>query len=633
MTDLRTPEQAGNSQVIGDEELVAADDRIIGRAFVWSLVVFIVIGAAVGGMALMLSVPMKKQVRVMQPLVSAKSLEHPAASPPLIPFKDITTESGIDFSRENGAAGEKLLPETMGGGCAFLDYDNDENQDILLINGSAWDFLNGPAQTATAPASPSASIPALYRNDGEGHFTNVTSACGLNMTLQGMGVAVGDYDNDGDPDVYITAVGANMLMRNDHGKFVDVTKAAGVAGDGKQWSTSAGFVDYDNDGKLDLFVCRYVKWSREIDFAVNYQLTGIGRAFGPPTNFQGANCALYHNNGDGTFSDASQAAGIEIKNSATGQPMGKALGVAFVNVDRDGRIDIIVANDTVQKFLFHNKGHGEFEEIGATAGVAFDRNGASTGAMGIDSAHYRNDQSLGIAIGNFANEMTSLYVSQGSPMQFADEAITEGIGAPSRLLLKFGVFFFDADLDGRLDLLECNGHLEEQINLVQSSQHYQQPAQLFWNAGPDQKACFAEVPASQVGDLSQPLVGRGAAYADIDHDGDLDVLLMQPRGRPMLLRNDQSLHHHWLRVKLVGNGTTCNRDAIGAWIELKAGDTAQRRQVMPTRSYLSQVELPVTFGIGTLTTIDSLTIEWPDGKKQDVSGALIDSEIVVREDG
>lgn len=622
MTDLRTPEEIDPDGMIREDELVPADDSIIGRAFLWSMLVFVVIGVAIGGV--MWSLGRKPVVEAIKPatFVPPKSIDAPNASLPAIPFVDITEETGIDFIRDNGATGDKLLPETMGGGCAFLDYDNDGDQDLILINAKTWD--HSPNRLAASPP-----VALLYRNGGRGHFTNVSSAAGLNLSAYGMGVVVGDYDNDGDPDIFITTVGRNHLLQNNDGVFWDVTDTAGVGGDEHQWFTSAGFCDYDRDGDLDLFVCNYVKWSRAIDFAVNYQLTGIGRAYGPPTNFEGTNNILYRNNGDGTFSDVSAAAGMQVKNPATGAPMGKALGVVFVDPDDDGFLDILVANDTVQKFFFHNQRDGTFKEIGATIGVAFDRNGAATGAMGVDEAHHRNDAALALAIGNFANEMTSLYVTQGDPMRYADEAITEGIGAPSRLMLTFGVFFFDADLDGRLDFLQCNGHIEDQINIVQPSQHYEQPGQLFWNAGPSQKSCFAELPRESVGDLSRPIVGRGAAYADIDGDGDLDVLLTQPRGKPMLLRNDQANSHHWLRIKLIGNGTTTNRDAIGAKIELTANGITQRRTVSPTRSYLSQVELPVTFGLGDAAKVDVLKITWPDGTVQNGETKEVDRLLTI----
>jgi hypothetical protein len=403
-----------------------------------------------------------------------------------------------------------------------------------------------------------------------------------------------------------------------------------VAGSPTEWSTSAAFPDFDNDGDLDLFVCNYVQWSKQIDFEADYRLVGIGRAYGPPWNFPGTFPYLYRNDGQGRFTDVSASSGVQVKNPATGVPMAKSLGVAPVDIDGDGWIDLVVANDTVQNFVFGNQGNGTFKEIGARAGIAFDSFGQTRGAMGIDAARFRNDQALGIAIGNFANEMNALYVSQRDALVFADEAITEGVGPASRLLLKFGLFFFDFDLDGRLDVLTANGHLEEEIGKVQQSQTYRQPAQLFWNRGPGRGAGFVPVPPEKCGaDLHKPIVGRGSAYADIDNDGDLDVVLTQIAGPPLLLRNDQTLGHHWLRLKLVGAKN--NRDAIGAWIKVRAGNHTLPRQVMPTKGYLSQSELPVTIGLGKATRVDSLEILWPDGSAQRVDTPRLDALTIIQQ--
>jgi hypothetical protein len=442
--------------------------------------------------------------------------------------------------------------------------------------------------------------------------------------MYGMGVAVGDYDNDGRVDVFVTAVGKNRLFHNEGaGKFRDVTESAGVGGVEDQWSTSAGWFDYDNDGDLDLFVCNYVDWSREKDAGQNFQLTGGGRAYGRPQNFEGAFPYLYRNDGDGRFADASREAGIEVRNPNTDVPMAKSLGVVFEDVDQDGWIDVIVANDTVQNFLFHNEGNGKFREIGAFTGIAFDMNGNARGAMGIDAARFRDDDSLGVAIANFANEMTALYVTYGNLMQFMDEAISTGIGPSSRLELKFGLFFWDFDLDGRLDVFTANGHLEDEINRVQPSQHYAQSPHLFWNCGASRNTEFLPVSAEYCGeDLMKPIVGRGATYADVDGDGDLDVLVTGIAERPRLLRNDQSQEHHWLRLKLTG--ARCNRDAIGAIVDVQLKDRVLHRQVSPTRSYLSQVELPVTFGLGRESKVLRVTIRWPDGTKQDVDIKEVD---------
>jgi hypothetical protein len=606
-----------------DADTEERDDAMIGTALRWSLAVFSLLAIVGGTVAFVLNRPVPPPPVKETKLATVEVREASKVEIPRVPFTDVTASAGIHFRHENGARGKKLLPETMGGGCAFFDFDEDGDQDLLLVNGQQWPW------DKDASAAASSTTLALYRNDGTGQFEDVTKDSGLDISLYGMGAAVGDYDRDGRVDIFISAVGTNRLFHNEgEGQFRDVTDATGIGGAADEWSSSCGWLDYDSDGDLDLFVCNYVKWSREFDESQGFQLTGGGRAYGRPQNFEGTFPYLYRNEGEGKFTEVAEAAGLRVRNRATNVPLAKSLGVTFADFDEDGRIDIIVANDTVQNLLFHNQGDGKFAEVGAVAGVAFDMSGNARGAMGIDAARFRDNDAIGIAIGNFANEMTALYVSHGDQMQFMDEAISTGLGPNTRLELTFGVFYFDYDLDGRLDLFAANGHLEEDINRVQPSQHYAQPPQLFWNCGREQDTEFLPVPADNCGkDFVQPMVGRGSAYADIDGDGDLDLVVMGSGQSPRLLRNDQQLGHHWLRFKL--KGTSSNPDAIGAWLEVHAGTNVYKRQVMPTRSYLSQSELPVTVGLGGGDFVERVVIRWPDGNVQEVADVVVDQVTLV----
>ncbi len=496
----------------------------------------------------------------------------PAASLPTVRFVEITKAAGIDFIHTNGASGEKLLPETMGSGVAFFDYDNDGDPDLFFVNSAPWTGNTAKGSVGNR----------LYRNDGKGHFEDVTEAAGLSRSLFGMGVAVGDFDNDGDPDLYVTAVGGGVLYRNDGGKFVDITAQANAkAGEG--WLTSAAFVDIENDGDLDLFVCCYVDWTPEKDRNQNFQLSGKGRAYGPPSAFGGRMCTLLRNDG-GKFTDISESSGIQVRTPDLKVPVGKSLGIAPFDIDGDGLVDLAVANDTVPNFLFHNLGGGKFEEIGLTSGVAYDALGSSRGAMGIDWAHFKNDGSLGLAIGNFANEMTALYVTDNpGSLLFSDQANVFGLGAPTQPPLKFGLFFFDYDLDGRLDLLSTNGHLESDIAKVQASMTYEQSAQLFWNTGQKGRALYALVgPAVAGTDLFTPIVGRGSAYADIDGDGDLDVVMTANGGPARLFRNDGGDKNGWIRLALTGR--VSNRSAIGAAVTVTSGSVVRSGNSTPRRA-------------------------------------------------
>lgn len=602
----------------GDAEL-ERDDAIIGVAFRKSLLVL-------GGIAAVVAVVLGARVLLREPpppvvpVGPAPAVKVRDVSPltlPAIPFRDITAEAGINFRHENGAAGEKLLPETMGGGVAFIDYDADGDQDILLVNSNRW-----PWDTRPVPEKPVTS--ALYQNDGTGKFTDVTEAAGLVIPFYGMAVAAGDYDNDGDADLCFSAVGQNRMFRNGGGKFTEITATAGVGGTDDQWSSGIGWFDYDNDGDLDLWVCRYVVWDRETDLKQEFKLVGTERGYGRPFQFQATDPALYRNNGDQTFTDVSKAMGIQVREPQTGSPSGKSLGLTFADVNHDGWLDVLVANDTVQNFLFLNREGKSFEEVGRPQGLAFSSEGTARAGMGIDVGMFREGTGdCGVAIGNFANEMTALYVAPEGTESFTDEAVPTGLGPQTRLVLTFSVLFLDADMDGRLDLFCTNGHLEEDISRVQESQSYEQPAQLFWNAGLKQATEFVPLTERECGgDLFRPIVGRGAAYADVDGDGDLDLLIGACGRAPRLLRNEQPRSAHWVRFAL--RGTAANRDAIGAEVSITAGGVTQTRLVNPTRGYQSQSELPVSFGLGALDKIESATIRWPSGLVQDLGAVGID---------
>jgi len=521
-----------------------------------------------------------------------------AAAPPQLPFRltDVTASAGIRFRHHSGAFGGKFLPETLGSGCAFLDYDADGWQDILFVNGADWPGHHTERTTLQ-----------LYRNNRNGTFTDVSHAAGLDAPdMYGMGVAVGDYNNDGFPDILITCVGQNRLFRNTgKGTFIDVTKSSGL-GNRQAFSTSALWLDYDRDGRLDLFVCNYVKWSPEHD--VFCSLDGKQKSYCTPEAYRGQTCWLFHNRGDGTFEDVTATSGIFDSSS-------KSLGVALLDYDQDGWPDLIVANDTQPNKLYRNNRNGTFQEVAVDAGVAFSTDGKARAGMGVDAADFTNSGVQGIAITNFDNEMLGLY-RPSVKGAYDDVAIAMGVGAPTKSMLGFGCVFADFDLDGSLDLAIANGHIDDTVRNIRGNVGYAQPPQLFLNQG---KGMFRDVTREAGPDFSQPKVGRGLAYADFDRDGDLDLLLTTNNGPAYLFRNDQIRDpqgaNQSIRVRLIG--TQSNRDAIGAIIRLESGGITQSRMVKSGSSYLSQSELPLTFGLGRKDQADRIVIQWPSGRTEE----------------
>jgi hypothetical protein len=509
---------------------------------------------------------------------------------PAFRFADVTAQAGIQFQHNSGAYGGKLLPETLGSGCAFLDYDADGWQDILLINGMDWPGHKRQRSTLR-----------LYKNNRNGTFTDVTKAAGLDVEMYGMGVAVGDYNNDGFPDIFITCVGQNRLFRNTgKGTFLDVTRASGLSAR-QAFSTSALWFDYDRDGLLDLFVCNYVRWSPEHD--VFCSLDGKHKSFCTPEAYRGDTCWLFHNRGDGTFEDVTATSGIFDSSS-------KSLGVAMLDYDQDGWPDLLVANDTQPNKLYKNLRNGKFKDVAVEAGLAFSTEGKARAGMGVDVADFENSGKPGIAITNFDNEMIGLYRAAGSGT-YDDISIAAGVGLPSKNTLGFGCAFLDVDLDGSLDLVVANGHIEETVRNIRGNVGYAQPPQLFVN----QRGAFQDVAAELNGGFAQPKVGRGLAYGDFDRDGDLDILLTTNNGPAYLYRNDQLAQNRSIRFRLTG--TKSNRDAIGAVARIFSGGQTQSQMVKGGSSYLSQSELPLTFGLGKRDKVERVQIEWPSGAKEE----------------
>jgi len=527
-----------------------------------------------------------------------------SASGTAIHFEDITRAAGIEFVHNNGAFGKKWLPETMGPGVAFIDYDNDGWQDILLVNGTAWPGHPGKHSTL-----------ALYHNNHDGTFTDVTQKAGFAVEMYGMGVAIGDFDNDGYDDIFVTALGQNHLFHNNgNGTFADVTKKAGLWGP-NEFSTSAAWVDYDRDGHLDLVVANYVQWSPETD--IYCALDGKKKSYCTPEPYKGTSVRLWHNRGDGTFEDATQKAGLYDVAS-------KSLGVAILDANQDGWPDILISNDTQPNKLYINNGNGTFSEKGVPAGVGYSEDGIARAGMGVDAGDYDRSGYPSVLITNFSNQMLALYHNERNGL-FVDEAPQSDLGHATLLTLGFGCFFFDYDLDGWLDIYVANGHIEDAIERVQPRVRYAEPPHLFHNLG-DGK--FKEVTSSAGTAFAAPRVARGAAYGDINNDGAPDLLVSTNGGPAALFRNSGATNHS-LRIKLIG--TKSNRDGIGAVVQVSAGSDTQTQMLRSGSSYLSSSELILTFGLAAHTQADAIEIRWPSGQVDRLQNVPADQIVTIKE--
>jgi hypothetical protein len=543
-----------------------------------------------------------KNICITLPLAAALLLA--ATQPaPSVHLTDVTTAAGIKFRHNAGKAGNKYLPETMGSGVAFFDADGDGWPDILLINSKDW-----------TPRGRK-SLPALYHNNHDGTFTDVTAGSGLDVEMYGMGVAIADYDNDGREDVYITAIDGDHLFHNEgHGKFRDVTSGSGIHN--ANFGTSAAWFDYDRDGKVDLFVANYVQWTEKGDLKCS--LDGSVRSYCTPESYKGTKSRLFHNLGGGKFEDVTDKAGL-------GDSSSKSLGVTVLDYNGDGWPDIFVSNDTQPNKLYRNNRNGTFTEEGMVAGVAFGEDGVARGAMGADSADYDRSGRPHLLVGNFSNQMLGLYHNEGTGL-FVDEGPSSSVGRASLLTLAFGVFFFDYDLDGYPDIFAANGHIDEEINRVQPKVRYQQPPLLFRNLG---QRRFENVSAAMGAEFNRPIVARGAAYADYDHDGDLDVIISTNNGPAYLFRNDGGNRNHWLNVRLIG--TKSNRSAIGAVVRIESASGKQWNMVRSGSSYCSQSDLALTFGLGQDTKVSQVQIEWPSGTKQQLNNISVNQFLTIEE--
>jgi hypothetical protein len=521
-------------------------------------------------------------------------------SVPDVHFTDITQIAKMDFLHQSSATANKYLVETMGGGVALLDYDNDGRLDIFFTNGAK---IDDPMPDSKAPdKSDKKYWNRLYHQNPDGTFTDVTEKAGLTGMVQDhydMGIAVGDYDNDGFEDIYVTGFGGNTLYHNNgNGTFTDVTKAAGVAGGA--WSASAGFFDYDNDGKLDLFVTRYVDWTFKTNRYCGEKRAGY-RAYCHPDNYEGLTNILYHNNGDGTFTDVSAKAGIA-------NPNGKGLGVAFSDYDGDGFTDIFVANDSVQCFLYHNNGNGTFTEVGLLAGVGFNEDGKTFAGMGVDFSDFDNDGFPDVIVTDLSNERYMLFHNNGDGT-FRDATNQSGLGGATLSFSGWSTRFFDYDNDGWKDLFVAQAHVMDTIEKTSPNLKYMQPPLLLHN----ESGHLVRVTPGEV--FQKEWAGRGAAFGDIDNDGDIDIVVSNLAQKAYILRNDGGNRRNWIRIEPIGKKS--NRDGIGSRVKVvSASGLTQYFTINTAVGYLSASDKRLTVGLGADSSAKLVEIRWPSGVVQ-----------------
>lgn len=553
-------------------------------------------------------------------LASARRVLHEDIVPPAAEFHEVASEVGLDWQHVSGANGEKYFPESMGSGIAWLDWDNDLDPDLIVSN----------AKDLSGTQAGKIGYVAAFENDGNGRFTNVTEKLGLKISIFGTGIAVGDYDGDGYSDVYFAALGKNRLYRNIGGeRFEDVTDSLGVAGEQNDYSQCAGFFDADGDGDLDLIVGGYSEWNLEVHEGVRRIVPGFGRMYNEPDALPGQFGRIFRNDGPEGFTDLSKKWGVHVVEPKTGRPIGKNLGFGFAYLNEDRTLDVVVANDSVRNLLLLSRSGGGFDEEADEWGLGYDRRGNASGAMGIDIDKDPQSSELRIAIGNFLEEMTSLYLNLDGKDHFVDETVAEGVGPRTNNRVTFGMVFADYDLDGFRDIFEVNGGIDESPALRDVGITYRQPGDIFWYCGTRCRTTYVYLGRDLSGDFANRIVGRGLAVADFDGDGDLDLAATGIDEPLYLYRNDSTSGHHWLRVKL--RGYAPNPEAIGAELILTAGQHRQYRLVQPSHSYLSSSELVQTFGLGEWSDTVELQVTWPDGKQSVHTVTDLDRVVVLDE--